>query len=248
MSSLVLNQTSFPQSFLESSSTQKAPLGSTMHLGDGRVFRYSENGAVALLANRLVQSSVRVDNHNGTGLALGTAVAGAKSIAVTLGATLATENQYAEGYFTIVNSTDVGTIPVGPMKVSGHAAVASGGVMTCNLADPLPAAIIAADTGALIAHPNKGTLITPAAGTASVVGIAPIDVPASEFYWVQVRGVAACLQDGAFVEGNYVTQSDGVIGAIGPATAGLPIDEMIIGLAVSDTATGDIGLVNMTLG
>jgi len=77
-------------------STQKHKLGTEMVFVDGRKFRYVENGGSNITEGLLVASEAVVGNHD-EDLAVATASTGATSITVTLGATAAAKDLYAEG-------------------------------------------------------------------------------------------------------------------------------------------------------
>jgi len=246
MSSLRFNPASAPQGLYDVSATQLAPLGSELHLGDGRVFVYCEAGGTALTVGRLVQSEAVVGNHGGTGLATtnGTGLIGTRTITVTLGATAAAENLYAEGYLLIVNDTGAVTIAGSAYKIAGHPAIASAGTGVITTADPFWESLSDDSTVALVKHPCKDIIITVATTpTEKIVGVPIRDVPLDNFAWIQRRGICAVLQDVAWVNGNPVTVSDTVAGAAGPLTATQAIDEPQIGVAVSNTATADLGVI-----
>ena len=78
-------------------SAQKHALGTKMVFLDGREFRYAENGGSAIAEGLLTASEAPAGNHD-EDLAVASASAGATSITVTLGATAAAKNLYAEGF------------------------------------------------------------------------------------------------------------------------------------------------------
>ena len=78
-------------------SEQRQVLGAEMAFPDGRKYRYVENGGTAIEEGMIVASEAPAGNHD-EDLAVTTAAAGSSSITVTLGATAAAKNLYAEGY------------------------------------------------------------------------------------------------------------------------------------------------------
>lgn len=228
---------SAPQGLYDTSANQLAPLGSTLLLNDGREFVYCQNAAVALVEARLIQSAAPVGATHDD-LALNTPAAGTKVVSVTLGATAAAENLYAEGYFI----TSTGTT----YKIAGHPAIASAGTGNITLADPLYEAIAGATTATLMTHPCKNVIVKPASvATGAIVGVPIRDVPASEFFWAQRRGICGVLGDGALAAGTPLVVSDTVAGALSPQNATYVVDEPIIGIGVYDAATTEVSVVQL---
>lgn len=245
-SNTLARQVTVPQGIYEESDVQKAPLGMTMDLNDGRRFQYCEAGGTGLVVARLLQSEAVVGNHGGTGQALDAPAAGTNVINVTPGASAGSANDYAEGYIVIVNDTGDVTIAGTVYKVSGHAAITASTAFDVRTLDDLWEAIGANSTGALVKHPCKDVIVKPASpATAPLVGVPIRDITADYFFWSQIRGVCGCLQDGALVNGSEVVVSDGVAGAVAPRAVTVA-DEPILGVSHSNTATGDIGVCYFT--
>lgn len=250
-SSLTRALTSVPQGIYEESSTQKAPLGTPLVLSDGRVFNYAENAAVALTAGRLIQQGAAIANHGGTGLAAATVTAGNRVVAVDLGATLLTENQYAEGYLVSVDDTANPPVPdLVTMKVSGHpAADATATAVAITLGDAMVGSgIEAADQVSLIYNQYDQCIATAGVPTAALVGVTLFDIQADFFFWVQTKGVCGVLSDGGSLQlGDPVVISDDTAGAVGPYTSTQAIDETGLGDCIAVTAASDIAVINLRL-
>ena len=88
-----------PDPFSESS-TQLFPLGTELKYAD-RIYKYSGIGSAAVTAGKLLQTKVAVVGHHRDISVQTAASAGDTSVIVTLGATAATLNQYAEGYLHV---------------------------------------------------------------------------------------------------------------------------------------------------
>ena len=250
MSSIRFNMASTPQGLFDVSADQLAAFGSTLHLGDGRIFVYCENGGVAAVRGRVYQSEVAVDNHGGTGLATtnGTGLLGTRTVTVTLGATAAAENLYAEGYLLQVNDTGSVLLAGTTYKIAGHPAIASAGTGVFTLVDPFWEALSDDATVSLVKHPCKDVIIHPAPPTCPVIGVPIRDIPIDNFGWFQTAGIAAVLQEGVVVPGDPVTTADAAVpGAVSPITATQAVDERIIGIAVGDTATLDLAIINLAI-
>jgi hypothetical protein len=169
-------------------------LGAKLELPDGRIFRQAKCGT-ALVVGKVVNQSAEADTANWQGLAVATAAAiGATSVALIVGGTAVTANQYADGYLYINLSAGVGHT----YKIKSHSSGAAAATITFTLYDndALKVAIVAASTKAGIrANEFADTVLRPA-GTAYggvVGGIPPVAVSAGFYYWVQRKGVANAL-------------------------------------------------------
>lgn len=192
-------------------STQLHPLGTIGFTKDGRRFRYAKaDSGAALVVGNAIQSPAIVPNH----LALTAAVTaiGATQTVFTLGATLASANQYAEGYLGVSTTPDLGH----QYAVSGHAAVASAGSMTLNLApdDPVQVAFSTSTRLGLIANPYNGVVQFPVTtATGGLVGIAVSVIPASSFGWLQTHGIGNPLIAGTPALGAMIMSPGTTAGA-----------------------------------
>lgn len=189
------------QGILEQSSTQVHEIGERLALRDGRVFHYAKNGAVALAAGKLVQTGVglynsaaeQVTDTSLLAMALDAPAAGTYVVTVTIG-TLSYNidaNMYAGSWFC--NNTS------GYMyKIKSHPAATAGSSVTLALTlfEPLLVVVGASDTGSIISSPYNGTVVPVASAstqTGTIVGLCPMVVTASYYYWCQTWGVANVL-------------------------------------------------------
>ena len=140
--------------------TQRNPLGTRMVLPDGRVYRYTKNGAVALSIARLCQESVVVSGH-GTDLAVVSAAAvGATTVTLTNATTAITKDEYAEGVLFVNDVDGEGQICV----IKSHPAESTGTgsvVITLEAEDALTVALTVSSQCGLRYNPYKGVLVAP---------------------------------------------------------------------------------------
>jgi len=243
-----------PISLYQTTNVQEHKLGTRVELAD-RVFRYAKfmDASTAIPANNLVQMAVPVGNHVTQSDAAFSVTAEDKSVTVTLGATVAQENQYQDGYLKLQSSTlGIGQI----FKLKGHKYVASSGSLTAKLYDPVKTTSSGTEVYSLIHNPYSGVILTlaaalsaPCAGvataafaacsTASVATPGYLQTATStwtqpRFGWLQTWGVASVLFDRA-------TNVDSVAGhgvGISQATAGCcntyihDVIEQVIGVAM----------------
>jgi hypothetical protein len=223
------------------SSTQRFPLGTRGVTVDGRVFRYAQNGAVALVAHRLVANAIEGPWTTGTythfanvpgtsgGFAAGTTQ-------VYIGDTAtgsATANYYKDGWL-IVNSTDTSYTQM--VRINSHAAISSatqasspGVIINLDPGTGLNKAGVT-DTGLvkLVANPYRAVVVAiggTAVGLTNVpLGIPPVAVTASYYFWLQTWGPAlgrtgsGGLGISADRSGMQVWMSTGDTGAFGGGT------------------------------
>ena len=214
-------------------------LGVRAVAGDGREFRYVQAGGTALAIGTLQQSSAEIANHQNLTPTAAT-VAGATSITVTLGNTLATANQYLGGWVLVTTGAGAGY----QYQIAGNPAAIASATLVLSLVDPIQVATNTSTTKIdLIANPYSGVIINPATASSAPVGVAIYPVTASYYGWVQTRGVSNVLADGAITVGTTLVASNGTAGAVEPF-AGV---QAIVGLAVTDIDTTQYGAVSLLL-
>jgi hypothetical protein len=220
------------QSIYETSSTANHRLGDDLELTDGRVFHYCKNGAVALTQGKVCQTSVYIPNHFHCAVQTSAAV-GDMKILITLGATLATANQYAEGTIHIDDATYGGTV----YKISSHLANAGSATLQLNIYDPVWKIFTTAAYATLIKNPYDSVVIEPnAAVTGAPVCVPIIDVAASYYFWGQTWGPCPVLTQGTVVNGQRVGWGGTADGSVGPVTA------------YTTASIGNVLVANATLG
>lgn len=178
------------------------PLGQLMELPDGALYRYTQAGE-ALGAGNLCQTPLKVADHD-MDLAVQTAAAvGDTTLALTLGSTAATLDQYLGGYVNINGDPGGGH----RYRIQGHAAVNSGGTITLRLDEPIAEALTTASSQCgLFVNPWNGTLlynISTADGVPQ--GFAATELANNEFGWLQTRGWGSVLVIGSAAIGKVGT-------------------------------------------
>ena len=226
-----------PQNIYTESETQMLRLGSMLQLGLRR-YAYCKAGAVALTAGTGLQASAPVANHLNCTVSAAVA-AGVKVVTPTMGATAVTANQYAEGF---LHCNDVS--PEGETYlVKSNPAALSGATCAFTLYDGIATAMTTSSQVTLTANPLNAVLIAPnGALTAPFVGVAPIDVTASYFFWLQVGGPAAVLTQGTVVIGQPVGLGGTADGACGPVAADTTD---IWGVVMQVNASTEYSLINL---
>lgn len=201
------------------SATPRHQVGTRVTTNDGRVFRYAKAGAVDLVAGNALQAPAPVANH----LALtptAAAAVGDTVVFATLGATAATAGQYAGGLLVIQTTPGNGMA----YRISGHAAVLSGGVITINLEDPIQVALTTSSRVDLYANAYNGVIQTPITTlTGAVVGGAVVACTAAFFCWIQTRGTFPGLIIGTPAVGQALSCPGAVAGGFAINSGTLPV-------------------------
>lgn len=198
--------------------TDANDLGACMTTGDGRVYRYVSVGTTALVAGKMYQAPAQ-DTTNFQALGVSVA-AGTLTTTVTTGSSVTlTANQLAGGLLSVRSGSGVGF----SYQIKSHPAVTAGTV-TFTLADPIQIALATTSVIDVTPHPYGNVLLQPATLTSVPVGAAVQNGTATGYAWVQTRGLANVLSDGAITVGRPVTPSTSVAGALmAQATGTQPI-------------------------
>jgi len=146
------------------------------------------------------------------------------AVTTTTTVTLAT-NQLAGGILTVRDGANGGQ--GFSYRIKSHPS-ASAAVVTFSLEDPLQVGLTTSNHIDVTPNPYSGVVITPTTLTGTPVGVAVQNGTATGFAWIQTRGIADVLSDGAITVGRPVTPSTAVSGAVMAATSGTQI---VIGYA-----------------
>lgn len=184
------------QGIYQESATAKYRVGDVLRLSDGRAFRYAKNGAVALGIGKFVTMVANpYTNKQVYAAAIGATAVGVK--------TSSAATSVEEGYLYVNDGTGQGqTRKI--KEVAAHASSASHTLLT--LYDGLETAIVASATSeASIAYNPWMKVVLQAASAAVVVGVPPIAVTASYYFWCQTWGLCAVLSGGNNAVGARLT-------------------------------------------
>ena len=227
---------------MQESETQKYPLGARLAYTDGRVFRYTENGAVALAAGKI--NSCVDDGAEREDTLTVAAAAGARQVTYTAVGTI-TENQYAGGILCVVDGTGQGL----QYKIESHLAITAAATGVINLYDPILTALDTTTDVMLVKSPYKSVVVAPDQ-IVLPTGVAPIPVTASYFFWNQTRGLAPVLAEDS--TGDAATERICTLGTSAGVltTAGGAPGAAIIGRLYFDSldqVSGDYGPIFLTI-
>jgi len=205
-----------PIHYHDEESTQSVALGTPYAQGStGRVWKYAENGAVALGAGKVNVSPVIVAAHDNMSFNTAPAI-GDDKVLITLGATAVTKDQYRDGYVVIQDGTGEGHLH----PLDAHAAYdASANPATFYLGageQILEAGALSETNVDLIRNRFKDVIIPADTSQNDVpVGVANIDVTADYFFMIQTWGACAVWHDEAAANlGEPLTFGAGAAGQV----------------------------------
>jgi len=220
-------------------------LGDRKPLGLGKEVMLVQLGGVAVPCANMVQAAALVANHQNRAVSV-TASIDATEVFISLGATSASQDQYADGTLLIT----CGTGTARSYMIQGHPAwAASTSAAKVILKDKLELALNTTSITVLISNKAKGVVITPdcAEATACVQGVTLTSAAASSFVYVGVRGEWPVKMIGGNLIGGQVCVGGSAVttGAVGPAQ--LSAAETIVGIVRQTGSATGYGLVDFKL-
>lgn len=203
MGNRVVNYVPVKQGIYKISSTSNGDLGSVLEFEDGRKFVYCLNGTDTLTPGAFIQGPV--ENANDESVTLQTSiVVGDTTVSVTTGRSY-TANELQDGW---VQVEDVAAAVIGhARKIKSHPAASSSATMVITVYDAFTdTATAATDTLNLMEHPYNGVMLKNATADGPLLGVAPCDVTAAYYFWLQVAGPASIISgENTMVVGDGLT-------------------------------------------
>ena len=195
-----LNVQGFLQALHATSVTAKHRLGTKRITDDGRTFRYAKAGAVALDPSKCGIGLQDTDNHVDIAMAKAAAV-GAMQVTVTLGATLATVDQYRDGLLVVTDGTGEGY----SYQIDSNPACDSAGDMVITLKDTIRSALATSGTTVTLYPSFYNGVVLSTTEENIVVGVPLVSVAIGSYYWSQTGGLGVCWCGGTAGAGSYLT-------------------------------------------
>lgn len=212
-----------PSDVATTSTEREVQLGQVGATPDGRLFRYCRAGGSDLDPGKLTVAATVVANHQDIAVASAAAV-GETEVTVTLGATAATENQYAGGLLVINDAAGEGTAYL----ISGHPAADASGSLTVQLAEPVRVALTTSSEACLQQNAWDDIVVSATDQADLPTGVPVVTIPTTEYGWVQTRGQCAALADETLAIGSQLTTGTSVAGALEVKDA---VAEPLVGVA-----------------
>lgn len=216
------------------STTKQVQYGAVGETPDGRRFRYVSFGGTSTVApGLLMQAAVASGNSQGLAItASGTSVqtaanllAGSTTLVVTNSSTAVTQDQFAEGFVEVLQTSGSNNGPIS-YRISGNsAAAATTGYIILTLAEPLRNAttlVAGTDTVNLWASPFSAVVATTTVNVPIGVTIKQVvnTSTVTNYGWVQSKGQTTAFFDASSaVIGNTIGPSTTTAGYVGLAVA-----------------------------
>lgn len=216
------------------STTKQVQFGAIGMTEDGRKFRYvSFGGTSTVKPGLLMQAAVSSANSQGLAItAAGTGgqvsanlSAGSSVLVVTNGSTAVTQDQFAEGFLEVLQTSGTNEGPIQYRIRGNSAAAASTGYIQVYLAEPLRNAevlVAGTDTVNLWASPYSAVVATTTVNVPIGVSVNQVvnSSTVTNYGWVQCGGEAVAFFDtSSAVIGNTVGPSTTTAGYVGLAVA-----------------------------
>jgi hypothetical protein len=171
---------------------------------DGRVFRWALNGGTALAAGKLVQTAAEVSGsiHVNGLTVINTTATGVTTITVTMATTPLVANMYADGDMIIDTSPGQAMYRV---KSNAAAVSAADAEFVLYESDKIRDALTSGTS--LVGfrrNPYTSVIVSPTTITGAPIGVTPISVGVSRYFWLQTWGLAIVHLDQAPVAGKRV--------------------------------------------
>ena len=224
---------------------KKHRFGELMFIYPNRWFAYGKAGE-ALIAGNLCEGIAAVANHD---LDLVTAVAGvgAVEVTVTLGATAATVDQYADGFLILNDLDEEGH----QYLVKSHPAAGSTETLVIAIDEEagLVVALPSSQQSGLVANPYSSSLLYNSSPSSYAVGVPAVDIASGEFGWFQIKGPAMGLGDASTPAKGAPLVASATQGAFALADNSNTVDLAVVGTQGNSAgASGEFGPILLNLG
>lgn len=202
-------------------------IGQEICLTDGRKFRYGKAGASGVSAGKLQLAPAPKTNHHNVAWASGGEI-DTSTVTVTLGATAAVANEYAEGLLVVTDATGEGT----SYQISSHPAADASATLEVTVFGTFHEALVSGSEMTFV-HNRYNGVVEGTSQTQSPAGVPLVDVAAGAFAWFQTCGVAPVLADAAITLGADVVAGASTAGAVQAAsdTIATNVDTIKVGYA-----------------
>lgn len=233
-----------------SSATQKYPLGQIAMHADGRLFRYGQAAAAIAAGNVCGNDTSAIDIANAD--AVDAAVAAGEVVFRLDHGNYASisENQLSGSYALITDADGQGQF----FRIRENIATENTDEITITLEDNtgLDQALTTSSGIAIIGSKGQELVPATAATDMNVVGGAMAALADNEYGWFVFQGLGPALIDGTIAQGDPLTLSDGVAGAVqilggGGAGVGDLVTEMLIGSLRFNGVDTEFGVVDYCL-
>ena len=226
----------------EDSTDQKHPLGSKGVTDDGRTYRYIQAAGTALEPGLLVVAPDITADHEDR--AVNTFAVGDFNITVSLGSTGISNNEYDEGFVSVIDETGQGimyAIKNIPDSSSGSEDI------IITLSEPIRVAAVANTTVTLYRNKYRDVVVSDTNQVDLPVGVPNVEILGDSYGWVQTGGPCTILVDtNDTTAGSQITNGNTEAGAVEVRNA---VVEPLVGIQPigSNSDAGEYGIFELLL-
>ena len=237
-----------PRDVFETSTNKSYAFGTRMHVPDGRVFRRAQADTTALVVGRTAQQALPHIKTVNQEIAEKTATERDDVVVVNIPVSSGPEDipagLFDEGLLYVVSGGGAGHVyRINTSQVGNPIANTVTFNLEAEIIDRQGVASTTTTRVTVLQNKFKALTLTNAPPYMPVVGVTPVAVAASAFYWLQVQGAAAVLQEGDLRAGLPVAASYEDKGAVTHAVVVVPDPETTRESEVRGTS-GGLALVN----
>ena len=233
---------SYGDQFNTSTDQRAHPLGSVMHLADGRRYKYGRATATEIATARLCQQTLNSANFDE--LVVPTArLAGVSQVTVTTGATACAADLLADGYLNVEDDAGEGYL----YTIAGNDAAATTATLTIRLRETLQVAWTTDTTVLIYVNPYAQIIVHPSPATAMLVGATNRVIPASNYGWWQTWGPCSIVTQGTVIINERVIDSATADGAVAPTASTAAGEEFYVGVVMEVAATTEESLISLQI-
>ena len=227
------------QDFRDTSASQLVALGTYQETVDGRGYRYARAGAVDLDPGKLSVAAT-LDSNVVNVFVAATAAVAAEELVIDAGAAVVAD-AYKEGYVAVSDDTGEGAT----YQVRTHNVLGSAGELILKLHDVLKVGVtVDVSQVTLMKNPHADIVISAADQADLPVGVQNVTISATEFGWVQTKGMCAVWADEAIAAGLAVTTGSSVPGSVEALDAA---GESQVGVTIEAAVDDEYRHINLSI-
>ena len=205
------------------SSGSSLPLGARGFAPGGRVFRMAKASTVALEVGELVRKPENIERYSNMSVAAAVAI-NLTTFTLTMRGPTVTLDEFKDGTVYFNDGPNQGHSYV----IVGSSQTNADGTLSIDINTGLTIAITTSSQATIIKNRYDGVRVTERVPFERALGVVPVAVPASNFFWLQVGGPVPVLQDGELYEGRDIIPSPRIRGAIQAAGAATTAESVIM--------------------
>ena len=234
------------------SSAQEFDLGQRGQTPDGRVYRYAKNSSAALTTSgNLLDGIALVAAHDMDVPCTGSTAAGSSTLSLEVPTTDLTLNQYAGGYLIINDGPGIGEV----YRILSHPVhdASDDATVIITLDEVTATATTTSTLVGLVYSPYKDVKVVEGDGTMTTgpLGLNPMPVTASYYFWMQTSGITSVLAGaavGIVGDGLKLSQASGESGAADLFDVSTNADTESIGTAMGiPSVATDTQIANLSI-